>query len=51
MRNAIRNEKSLLKYGFFVRRVNYKNMAILYTVFGDIVFIHRIIASSMIIGL
>ena len=47
----MRNQKSLIKYGLFVRRVNYKRMAVLYTIFGDVVFIHRIIASSMITGL
>jgi len=38
----------LLKYGFFVRRINYKKMAILYTVYEDTVLIHRVVAGSMI---
>ena len=37
-----------LRYGFNVRRVNYKKMAIIYTVHGNVVYIHRILASAMI---
>lgn len=44
----IQTHKSLLRYGNSVRRVNYKRMAIIYTVHGNIVYIHRIIAASMI---
>lgn len=36
-------------YGFEIRRVNYKEMAILYSVEGNVVYIHRIIPQSMII--
>ena len=48
---AVRNNTSLLKYGLNVRRVNYKRMAIIYTIPGDVVYIHRILAQSMITGL
>jgi plasmid stabilization system protein ParE len=37
------------QYGFDIRRVNYKEMAIIYSVEGDIVYIHRIMPQSMII--
>jgi len=36
-------------YGFEIRRVNYKEMAILYSVEGNVVYIHRIMPQSMII--
>jgi len=49
--NAVRNSPSLLQYGYNVRRANYKKMAILYTINGSTVYIHRVIASSMITGL
>jgi hypothetical protein len=39
---------SLQKYGNSVRRVNYKKMSIIYTVFDDTVYIHRIMASALI---
>lgn len=35
--------------GFEIRRVNYKEMAILYSVEGNVVYIHRIMPQSMII--
>ena len=35
--------------GLEIRRVNYKEMAILYSVEDDIVYIHRIMPQSMII--
>jgi plasmid stabilization system protein ParE len=49
--HAVRSNQSLQKYGFEVRRVNYKKMAITYTIHGNVVFIHRIVAGSMIAGL
>ena len=49
--HPIRTSPSFWKYGNSVRRVNYKKMAILYTVYDDVVFIHRIIAGNMITGL
>ena len=36
-------------YGFDIRRVNYKEMTILYSVDNDIVYIHRIMPQNMII--
>ena len=47
----IQTRASLLQYGSNVRRINYKKMAVIYTVHGDIVYIHRIIPASMITGL
>jgi plasmid stabilization system protein ParE len=44
----VRFNLSLLQYGIFVRRINYKKMAIIYTVNNHTVHIHRIIASSLI---
>ena len=35
--------------GLEIRRANYKAMAILYSVDGDVVYIHRIIPQNMII--
>jgi len=51
MSNPIRYNSSLLQYGYNVRRVNYKKMAILYTVNGNNIYVHRFIASSLITGL
>jgi plasmid stabilization system protein ParE len=45
----IRFNLSLFQYGIFVRRVNYKKMAIIYSINKNTVHIHRIIASSLII--
>ena len=36
-------------YGFDIRRVSYKEMAILYSIEDDIAYIHRIMPQSMII--
>ena len=47
----IQTHKSLLQYGINVRRLNYKKMVILYTIHGKIVYIHRIVAASMITDL
>lgn len=41
---------SFLRFGINVRRINYKKMAIIYTVHGDIVYIHRIMAANLIIN-
>jgi len=49
MKNPIRYSSSLLQYGYNVRRVNYKKMAILYTVNGHNVYVHRVIAGSLLI--
>ena len=50
MINPIRYN-SLLQYGYNVRRVNYKKMAILYTVNGYNIYVHRVIANCLITGL
>ncbi|HAF62421.1 MAG TPA: hypothetical protein DCK95_08855 [Anaerolineaceae bacterium] len=42
---------SFLRYGSNVRRINYKKMAIIYTVHGDIVYIHRIRPANLITSL
>jgi len=44
----VQTSHSFLQYGANVRRINYKRMAIIYTTHNDIVYVHRIIASSMI---
>ena len=46
----ISNKPELQHFGFNVRRINYKKMAIIYTVHQDIVYIHRIIPQSTISG-
>jgi len=46
--NSVRNTPSLLQFGMNVRRHNFKKMAIIYTVNNDTIYIHRIVASSMI---
>ena len=44
----IQTGSSFLLFGTNVRRINYKKMAIVYTVHDDIVYIHRIIAANLI---
>jgi len=46
--NPIRDTPFLHKFGKNVRRVNYKKMAIIYTIDENVVYVYRIIASSMI---
>ena len=46
--NPVRDTPSLRQFGINVRRQNFKKMAIIYTVNNNTVYIHRIIASSMI---
>ena len=48
--NPIRYSPFLHKFGKNVRRANYKKMAIIYTVNKGVIYIHRIIAASMIIA-
>ncbi|MDR1402411.1 MAG: type II toxin-antitoxin system RelE/ParE family toxin [Tannerellaceae bacterium] len=48
---AIQTRPSLQQYGQNVRRINYKKMAIIYTIHGHVVYIHRIVAASLIAGL
>jgi len=50
-RYAVRTNVSLWQYGLDVRRVNFKKMAIIYTIHGNIVYVHRILAGSLITGL
>ena len=45
----VQTSQSLQQYGQNVRRVNYKKMAIIYTVHNNIVYVHRIIPSAIII--
>jgi hypothetical protein len=49
--SAKQDREILIRYGYGVRRVNFKKMAIIYTVIGDTIYIHRFIAQSMIKGL
>ncbi|MDR0834878.1 MAG: type II toxin-antitoxin system RelE/ParE family toxin [Candidatus Symbiothrix sp.] len=44
----IRFNLSLWQYGVNIRRVNYKKMAIIYTINDNTILIHRVIASSLI---
>ena len=46
---SVRTSASLLQYGNSVRRVNYKKMAIIYSIEGLEVYVHRIMPSSMIV--
>ena len=39
------------QYGFNVRRLNYKKMAIIYTVINNIAYIKRVVSASTITGL
>lgn len=36
------------KFGDNIRRINYKKMAIIYSIYGHYVYIHQIVASSLI---
>ena len=47
---AIRNERFFLRYGHYVRTINYKKMTVVYTVHEDLVYVHRVVAASLIIG-
>ena len=38
-----------LKYGQNTKRINYKEMAIIFAIYGSIVYIHRIIPASTIV--
>ena len=48
-RYPIRQNLSLQRYGTNIRRVNYKKMAIIYSIVGFVVYIHRVMPSSMVI--
>jgi hypothetical protein len=41
----------LQKYGQNTKRINYKKMAIIFAIYGPIVYIHRIIPANAISGL
>jgi plasmid stabilization system protein ParE len=45
---SVSTQKSILQYAHNARRVNYKKHAVIYTVNGETVVIHRILASAMI---
>lgn len=40
--------KSVIQYGYNARRINYKKMAIIYTVHQKTVLIHRVISGTLI---
>jgi plasmid stabilization system protein ParE len=44
----VQSNHSFRKYGQYVRRINYKKMAIIYTVHGTTVYIQRVIPASVI---
>ena len=44
----IQTHRSLLQYGANVRRINYRKMTVIYTVHDNTVYIHRVIAASMV---
>jgi hypothetical protein len=44
---SISTSKSFFKYGISVRRINYKKMAIIYTISGNLVVIQRIIPGAL----
>ena len=41
----------ILKYGQNTKRINYKEMAILFATYGNVVYIHRIIPANSIVEL
>jgi len=45
----ISSRKSILKYGYNARRVNYKNHTIIHLVYKNTVIIQRIISGAMIV--
>jgi len=47
---TIRTEPWYWKYGHFVRRLNFKGVAIIYTIEDDVVLIHRIVAHGEIVN-
>ncbi|MBN2745519.1 MAG: type II toxin-antitoxin system RelE/ParE family toxin [Bacteroidales bacterium] len=47
----LQTRKSLTQYGQNVRRLNYKKMAIIYTIHQDVILLHRVIPSNTIAGL
>lgn len=47
-RQPLQSSSFFLRFGSNIRRINYKKMAIIYTVQGDIVYIHRIMPANLI---
>jgi plasmid stabilization system protein ParE len=45
---SISTQKSILRFGYNARKINYKKMAIVYTIHGDSVLIQRVIPGSLI---
>ena len=48
--NALRSTPWYLKYGLFVRCINFKSRAIIYTINEDVIYIHRIVSQNEITG-
>jgi len=46
---SVQTHSFLSQFGTNVRRVNYKKMAIIYTIQNDFVYIHRIIAGALLL--
>lgn len=46
----ISTQKYILQYGYNARRINYKKMAIIYTVHNKTVLVHRVISAKLIAG-
>jgi hypothetical protein len=44
------NRPQLLPYGRNTKRINYKEMAIIFGIFGSIVYIHRVIPAKNLAG-
>ena len=47
----LQNRSYFSKYGLFVYRINYKRMAVIYTVHNDLVIIQRVMAANTITAL
>ena len=45
---VVRDDDFYSQFGTEIRRINYKKMAIIYSVYRTRVFIHRVVASSLI---
>ncbi len=41
-------ESIIQKFGVFARRVNYKKMAVIFTIFNNTVYVQSVVAQSMI---
>jgi plasmid stabilization system protein ParE len=44
---SISDSKSTRQYGFDVRKTYYKKISIIYSIYGELVYIHRIMAGSL----